>query len=116
MESEAPPIYECALAELLAEGVAEDVRPLLKKWIESPSAFVEAYERLSPAQAELARGLLPAGDAARAGELRNEQLSLALREVAESLDETPTPAALRRRRDQAFLREALRRPNRSGRR
>ena len=60
MESEAPPIYECALAELLAEGVAEDVRPLLKKWIESPSAVVEAYERLerlSPAQAELARGL-----------------------------------------------------------
>jgi hypothetical protein len=54
---EAPPIYECALAELLAEGVAEDVRPLLKKWIESSSAFVEAYERLSPAQAELARGL-----------------------------------------------------------
>ena len=42
MESEAPPIYECALAALLAEGVAEDVRPLLKKWIESPSAFVEA--------------------------------------------------------------------------
>ena len=25
MASEAPPIYECALAELLAEGVAEDV-------------------------------------------------------------------------------------------
>ena len=63
MESEAPPMYECALTELLAEGVAEDVRPLLKKWIESPSAVVEAYERLerlSPAQvaqAELARGL-----------------------------------------------------------
>jgi hypothetical protein len=59
-DEEAPPIYECALAELLAEGVAEDVRPLLKKWIESPSAVVEAYERLerlSPAQAELARGL-----------------------------------------------------------
>jgi hypothetical protein len=40
-------MYECALTELLAEGVAEDVRPLLKKWIESPSAFVEVYERLS---------------------------------------------------------------------
>ena len=100
MESEAPPIYECALAELLAEGVAQDVRPLLTKWIASPEAFVEVYQKLSrdsPAQAELARSLLPAGDAARADGLRNEQLSLALREVAESLDETPTPAALRTR-------------------
>ena len=25
-------LYECALAELLAEGVAEDVRPLLQKF------------------------------------------------------------------------------------
>jgi hypothetical protein len=51
-EEEAPPIYECALAELLAEGVAEDVRPLLKKWIESPAALVEAYQLLPPDQAE----------------------------------------------------------------
>ena len=95
MASEAPPIYECALAELLTEGVAEDVRPLLKQWIDSPSAFVEAYEKLSrdsPAQAELARSLLPADDDPRASALRNEHLSLTLREVAESLDET-APAA-----------------------
>ena len=103
MASEAPPMYECALTELLAEGVAEDVRPVLEQWIESPKAFAEAYEKLSrdsPAQAELARGLLPAG--ARAGGLRNDYLSLALREVAKSLDETPTPAALRHRRDKAW--------------
>ena len=49
---EAPPMYESALTELLAEGVAEDVRPTLKKWIKSPSALVEAYERLSPALAK----------------------------------------------------------------
>ena len=65
MESEAPPIYECALAELLAEGVARDVRPLLTKWIELPKALAEVYQKLSPAQAELARSLLPADDAAR---------------------------------------------------
>ena len=32
-EEEAPPIYECALAELLAEGVAADVRPLLQEFV-----------------------------------------------------------------------------------
>jgi hypothetical protein len=71
---------------------------------ESPAALVEAYhyQLLPPDQAELVEAYLPAGDAARAGGLRNEQLSKALREVAESLDETPTPAALRRRRDQAW--------------
>ena len=108
MASEAPPIYECALAELLAEGVAQDVHPLLTEWSESPKAFVEAYELYeklsqdSPAQAELARSLLPAGDAARADGPCCEQLSLALREVAESLDETSTPAALRTRRNQVW--------------
>ena len=30
-EEEAPPIYECVLAELLAAGVGADVRPLLQK-------------------------------------------------------------------------------------
>ena len=95
MESEAPPIYECALAELLAEGVAQDVHPLLTEWSESPKAFVEAYKKLSqdsPAQAELARSLLPAGDAVHTGGLRCAQISLALREFAESLDQTSTPA------------------------
>ena len=103
-------MYECALTELLAEGVAEDVRPVLEQWSESPKAFAEAYEKLSrdsPAQAELARGLLPAGDAALAGGLRNEHLSLALRDFAKSLDETPTLGRLRDRRDQAWTRSPV---------
>ena len=105
MASEAPPIYECALAELLAEGVAQDVHPLLTEWSESPEAFVEAYQTLSgdsPALAELARSLLPAGDAARADGPCCAELKLALREFAESLDQTSTPAALRKRRNKVW--------------
>ena len=53
-------------------------------------------------QEELSDGWLPAGDAARDDGLRNAQLSEALREVADSLKEVPTPAALQRRRDRAW--------------
>ena len=31
-------LYECALTELLAEGVATDVRPLLQKFQKAPAA------------------------------------------------------------------------------
>ena len=101
-EEEAPPIYECALAELLAEGVAEDVRPLLQEFTDTPAALVEAYQLLRPAdRAELAQALLP-GDAARDDGLRNPELAKTLCEVTASLDETPTPAALQRRRNRAW--------------
>ena len=51
----------------------------------------EAYALLPPTVQEQLATLLPAGDAARGDGLRNAQLSKALREVAESLDEMPTP-------------------------
>ena len=87
-----PALYECALTELLAEGIDTDVRPLLKKFQDAPATVAEAFARLPPSmQEELGGGWLPAGDAARAVGLRNAQLSEALREVAESLDEVPTP-------------------------
>ena len=96
-------IYECALAELLAEGMAADVRPLLKKFQDAPATFAEAFTLLPPTvQEELGGTMLPAGDAARGDGLRSAQLSEALREVKESLDEVPTPAALQRRRNRAW--------------
>ena len=64
-------IYECALAELLAEGIANDVRPSLQKFLDTPAALGEACERLPPATlALLAATFLPAGDATRADGLR----------------------------------------------
>ena len=41
-------VYECALAELLAEGVATDVRPLLQKFQVAPAAVAEAFALLPP--------------------------------------------------------------------
>ena len=49
-EEEAPGIYECALAELLAEGVATDVRPLLQKFQKAPAAVAEAFALLKTVQ------------------------------------------------------------------
>ena len=42
-EEEAPPIFECALAELLRAGVGADVRPLLQEFMSMPAALAEAY-------------------------------------------------------------------------
>ena len=39
-------VYECALAELLAEGVATDVRPLLQKFQVAPATVAEAFALL----------------------------------------------------------------------
>ena len=95
-------VYECALAELLAERVATDVRPLLQKFQKAPAAVAEAFALLPPSmQEELGGMMLPAGDAARGDGLRNAHLSETIREFKESLDEVPTPAALQRRRDRA---------------
>ena len=91
---EAPGIYECALAELLAAGVGADVRPLLQEFTDTPAALAKAYQLLPPTvQGRLDR-TLPADDAAREHELRHPALSEALREFTASLKATPTPAAL----------------------
>ena len=93
-------LYECALAELLAEGIADDVRPQLQKFRDAPAALGEACERLPPAVlARLAKTFLPEGDDV----LRSPALAQALREFKESLDETPTPRALQRRRDKSWF-------------
>ena len=98
-----PALYECALTELLAEGIDTDVRPLLKKFQDAPATVAEAFARLPPSmQEELGGGWLPAGDAARDDGLRNAQLSETLREVADSLKKVPTRAALQRRRDRKW--------------
>ena len=39
-------VHESALAELLAEGVAADVRPTVAHWSKKPAALVEAFEKL----------------------------------------------------------------------
>ena len=63
-EEAAPkPIYECALAEMLVEGVTADVRPLLRKGV---AAVAEAYALLPPTVQERLAEALPEGDAARA--------------------------------------------------
>ena len=41
-------VFECALTELLAEGIATDVRPLLKKFQKAPAAVAEAFALLPP--------------------------------------------------------------------
>ena len=93
-------IHECTLAELLAEGIANDVRPSLQKFLDTPAALGEACERLPPAVlARLAKTFLPEGDDV----LRSPALAQALREFKESLDETPTPRALQRRRDKSWF-------------
>ena len=76
---EAPGIYECALAELLAAGVGEDVRPQLQKFMDRPAALAEAYQLLPPTVREQLNSTLPAGDAARDDGLRNPALSEARR-------------------------------------
>ena len=45
-------IYECAFAELLAEGIAEDVRPQLQKFQDAPAAVAEAFALLPPSVQE----------------------------------------------------------------
>ena len=101
-EEEAPGIYECALAELLAAGIAADVRPLLQEFMSMPAALAEAYQLLPPAVQEQLNGMLPAGDAARGDGLRNPALTEALREFTASLEETPTPAKLQARRNKTW--------------
>ena len=61
---EAPGIYECALAELLAAGVGADVRPLLQEFMDRPAALAEAYQLLPPTVREQLNRTLPAGDRA----------------------------------------------------
>ena len=69
-------IFECALAELLAAGVAADMRPLVQKFQDDPAAFAAAFTLLPPkVQEELGGKFLPAGDAARDDGLRHAQLS-----------------------------------------
>ena len=99
MCDEAPAMFECALAELLAEGVAADVGPLVQKFKDDPASLEEAYKKLPTTVLE---PYLPAYDVARDDRLRNAALSEALREFKESLDEMPTPAALRQRRDKKW--------------
>ena len=102
-EEEAPPIYECALAELLLAGIAADVvRPLLQEVTNTPAALVGAYQLLPPAVQEQLNGMLPAGDDECEDGLRSPAVSEALREFAASLDETPTPAKLQARRDKTW--------------
>ena len=79
------------------------MRPQLQKFRDAPAALGEACERLPPATlALLAETFLPAGDVTRDDGLRSPALAQALREFKESLDETPTPRALQRRRDQSW--------------
>ena len=81
-EEEAPAMFECALAELLAEGVAADVGPLVQKFKDDPASLEEAYKKLPTTVLE---PYLPAYDVARDDRLRNAALSEALREFKESL-------------------------------
>ena len=69
-----PAVFECALAELLAAGVAVDVRPLLQKFLDAPATFAEAFTLPPTVQEELGGAMLPAGDAARGDGLRNAHL------------------------------------------
>ena len=95
-------LFECALAELLAEGVAEDVRPTLQNFINAPDNILQAYELLPPQeQAQLDR-FLPEFDVTRDDRLRCPALAEALREFKESMDEVPTRPALQRRRDRTW--------------
>ena len=95
-------LFESALAELLAEGVAKDMRPTLQNFITAPESIQQAYERLPPQeQAQLDR-LLPAFDVTCGDRLRNPSLSEALSEFQASMDEAPTPPKLQRRRDRAW--------------
>ena len=81
-----PALYECALTELLAEGIDTDVRPLVQKFQDAPATVAEVFARLPPSmKEELGAGWLPAGDAAREGGLQNPHLAEAIRKVAESL-------------------------------
>ena len=95
-------LFECALAELLAAGVADDVGPQLQEFLAEPAALAQAFARLPPSVQEQLGCTLPVFDVARSDRLRNAQRSEALREVAKSLDEVATPAALQRRRDGAW--------------
>ena len=88
-EEEAPPIYECALAEVLAAGVGADVRPQLQKFTGTPAALAEAYQLLPPTVREQLNSMLPAGDEDADDGFRNPALSEALRAFTASLDETP---------------------------
>ena len=93
---------ECVLTELLAAGVAEDVGPQLQKFKDAPATVAAAYAQLPPDAQEQLDCFLPAFDVARSDRLRNPSLYAALSDVAESLDETPTPAALQRRRNKSW--------------
>ena len=105
-EEEAPPNFECALAELLAAGLGADVRPLLQECLEefsdAPESWSQAYKKLPPTEQEQLHRFLPAGDATRTDGLRNPALTEALREFTASLKETPTPEVLQRRRNKAW--------------
>ena len=74
-EEEAPPIFECALAELLRAGVAEDVGPQLQKFMDAPATVAEAYALLPPNAQEQLDCFLPAFDVARSDRLRNPALT-----------------------------------------
>ena len=82
-EEEAPPNFECAIAELLAAGFRADVRPLLQECLEefsvAPESLRQAYQLLPPTEQEQLNLSLPAGDAARTDGLRNPALNAALR-------------------------------------
>ena len=87
-------VYECALAELLAEGVDADARPTVAAYVAEPEHLEAAFKKLTPEQQErLSAQFLPEFDRLRDDRLRNPALSEALRLFTASLTVTPTPAA-----------------------
>ena len=87
-------LFESALAELLTEGVAEDVRPTLQNFINTRGQILQAYQLLPPQEQLQLDRCLPAFDVSRSDRLRNPSLSEALRKFMASMDEAPTQSAL----------------------
>ena len=95
-------VAECALAALLDEGVTVDVRPFLDEVIANPAKVAEAHRLLPPADQARLAALLPEWDQCLTEGAPHPQLVEAVRDVKESLDETPTAHSLRRRLNKAW--------------
>ena len=93
-------VAECALAALLDEGVTVDVRPFLDEVIANPAKLAEAHRLLPPVDQARLTALLPEWENGLTE--THPQLVEAVRDVKESLDETPTARSLQRRLDKAW--------------
>ena len=95
-------LYECALTELLAEGVDEDVRPLVNKLIDDPHLLEKTFRMLPPDQQErLSAQFLPEGDRGD-GWLRNLGIAWTISAFKASLERVPTAAILRHSRNRGW--------------